>query len=185
MGKEQSEIDYSKPLSNDKYEAFCQQYIIDNNATQAAIRAGYSERTAGSKGTQLLQIVNIKGRIAYLQGQLAEECGVTAKKVITELTKIGFANIKSVLSKGNEIVDISQLPDEIAAAVESIQSDIRHDSGDSKGYTEKVKVKFHSKLGALNDLGKHLGIFGKDNEQRQGLTLADIAAMAGVIRADS
>ncbi len=151
-------------------ERFCQEYVIDLNATQAAIRAGYSKKTAYSQGQRLLKNVEVQGRITRHQKRLEVKTGVSAERVINELAKVAFANIKSVLSEGNEIKDISQLPDEIGAVVESIQSDIRHDSGDSEGYTEKVKVKFHSKLAALNDLGKHLGIFEKDNEQSKPIT---------------
>lgn len=167
MAQKKAEIDYSKRLKNWQYEQFCRAYLVTNNATQAAKDAKYSKKTAGSKGTHLLQIVSIAGRLAYLQGVLAKKSDIDAQKVIAEYSKIAFANIKDFLESGNEITDISQLPDEIAAAVDSIQCDIRHDSGESEGYTEKVKIKLHSKLGALNDLARHLGLFGKDNLQRQ------------------
>ena len=159
-------VDYSKPLKNDKYERFCQEYIIDNNKTQAAIRAKYSEKTAGSKGEQLLKIVDIKNRVAVLQAALSKKSGVSAEMVVEELKKVGFSNIKEFLDEGNSIKDLTELPDNVTAAVESVQTDTRHDSGDSDGYTEKTKIKCHSKLGALNDLGKHLGIFNEDNKQR-------------------
>ena len=74
-----------------------------------------------------------------------------------------------MVSTDNEIKDISELPDDVTAAIESIQSDIRHDSGESEGFTEKVKLKCHSKTGALRDLGKHFGIFEKDNKQKNEL----------------
>jgi len=159
-------VDYSKPLKNAKYERFCQEYIVDNNATQAAIRAKYSKKGANVKGSQLLTIIDIASRVAYLQGKVAEKSGVTAKMIVEELAKVGFANIQDYIGEGNEIVDLSGIKREVAAAVESIQVDIRHDSGDSEGYIEKVKLKCHSKLSALTDLGKHLGIFERDNRQK-------------------
>ncbi len=154
----------------DKQEKFCNEYLIDLNAVQAAIRAGYSKKTANPIGAQNLAKVSIQARIAELRTKIQEKTGITPESVVLELAKIGFANIKGVLDDNNEIVDISKLPDDITAAIESIQSDIRHDSGKSDGYTEKVKVKFHSKLGALTDLGKHLGVFEKDNNQQQTKT---------------
>ncbi len=158
-----------------KQEKFCREYVVDFNATRA-YKDVYkcSDEVANASGPRLLGKVSIQARIADLQKDLQKATGINAERVINEYAKVAFANIKSVLTEGNEIKDISQLPDEIAAAVESIQSDIRHDSGDSEGYTEKVKVKFHSKLGALSDLGKHLGIFKKDNEQSKPLPLTII-----------
>ncbi len=151
---------------------FCKEYVIDLNGARA-YREVYkcSDKAAESGASRTLRIAKVKARIRELRKGLEKKTGISAERVINEYAKVAFANVKSVLSKDNEILDISQLPDEIAAAVESIQSDIRHDSGDSEGYTEKVKVKFHSKLGALSDLGKHLGIFKKDNEQSKPLPL--------------
>ncbi len=187
MTKTEKTVDYSKPLKNNKHERFCQEYHVSLNATNSYMIAypKSSAKAADGNGTRLIGVDRVKGRIAYLQSLLSDTCGVTAQMLMDELKKVGFANIKSFLCKGNEILDVSQLPDNIAAAVDSIQCDIRHDNGESEGYTEKVKIKLHSKLTAIQDMGKMIGAYGKDNEQRQGLTLADIAALAGVIRADS
>jgi len=150
-----------------KQKKFCNEYLLDLNATQAAIRAGYSKKSAAIQGCENLTKPNIQNKIKENRERVQKNTDITPESVVRELAKIGFANIKGVFDDNNEIVDISKLPDDITAAIESIQSDIRHDSGDSDGYTEKVKVKFHSKLHALTDLGKHLGIFEKDNKQKQ------------------
>ncbi len=154
-----------------KRERFCQEYVVDLNATKA-YKDVYkcSDKVANASGPRLLGNVSIQARIADLQKDLQKATGINAERVINEYAKVAFANIKSVLGEGNVIKDISQLPDEITAAVESIQSDIRHDGGDSEGYTARVKVKFYSKLNALADLGRHLGIFEKDNEQGKPIT---------------
>lgn len=160
------ETDYSKPLKNWQYEQFCRAYLVTNNATQAAKDAKYSEKTAGSKAVQLLQIVNIIGRLAHLRSILATKMDITAQRVIDEYAKIAFCNTQDFLLAGNQITDISQLPPEIAAAVSSVQVETRHDNGKSEGYTTKVKFTLHSKTQALDALGKHLGIFKEDNEQK-------------------
>ncbi len=145
---------------------FCKEYVIDLNGARAYQKVyKCSDKAAESGASRMLRIAKVKARIRELRKGLEKKTGISAERVINEYGKVAFANVKSVLGKNNVIQDISQLPDEIAAAVESIQSDIRHDLGDSEGYTERVKVKFHSKLSALSDLGKHLGIFEKDNEQ--------------------
>ncbi len=134
-------VDYSKPLKNRKYEAFCQEFMIDSNGAQAAIRAGYSENGANVKGSQLLTIVSVQNRLAVLRAKLSEETGVDAAMVIEGFRKIATGTL-------------------------------------SKTLTNKHKLR------ALENLAKHLGLYIKDNEQRRDLTLADIAAMAGVIRAN-
>lgn len=140
-GKITDKIDFAKPLKNDKYEAFCQEYMRDSNKTQAAIRAGYSKNRADSKGAQLWGIIGIQNRVAVLQGRLAEETGVSAKMVIEAFRKIAMGQL-------------------------------------SKTLTNKHKLR------ALENLAKHLGLYIKDNEQRQGMTIADILALAGSINAD-
>ena len=86
-------IDYSKPLENSKYERFCQEYCIDNNAAQAAIRAGYSPKNANDKGSQLSAIISIKKRIAHLQGKLSEKIGVTPDDITEEFKLIAFRKV--------------------------------------------------------------------------------------------
>lgn len=117
-------VDYSKPLKNSKYERFCQEYVVDNNATASAKRAKYSKKTCHVKGSQLLEIVSIKKRLVYLQAQLAEATGVTAKMIIDEFKKIAFGV-----------------------------------AGKNLRYSDKNK--------ALDNLGKHIGFYGKDNEQKK------------------
>ena len=158
-------IDPSKPLKNNRYELFCQEYTVDLNKTQAAIRAKYSRKTASQKGEQLFRIVDIKNRVAYLMGKTTKRAEKTADDVIAELEKIGFSNIQDYIGERNTTLDLSMIPRDKAAAVDSIQIDVRHDTGDSDGYTEKVKFKLCDKRSALVDLGRRHGIFGKDNEQ--------------------
>ncbi len=151
-----------------RQERFWQEYVISLNATQAYKKVyKCSYRVANIRGPKLLVNVSIQARLQALRKKIEIKTGVTAERVINELAKVGFSNIQDFISgDDNKITDISQLKREVAAAVESIQVDIRHDGGDSEGYTEKVKLKLHSKLNALSDLGRHLGIFEKDNKQK-------------------
>lgn len=154
--KKEAPVDYSKPLKNKKHEAFCQESRKDNNAAQAAIRAGYSEKYANTQAHRLSTNVYIKGRIEYLQAELAKVCGVTAEMLMEEWKKIGFANAKAVMRLGNKIRDISQLPDEVAATISSVST--------SK---TGLKVTMHSKETALTEMGKMIGAYEKDNQQKK------------------
>lgn len=106
-------------LRNKKHEKFCNEYIKDMNATQAAIRAGYSEKTAGVQASKLLKIVNIKTRVAELREAYFNENIMTAQQVEYELTRIalGLSNEKHVVIEGtgegcSEARIIDKPPDE-------------------------------------------------------------------------
>jgi phage terminase small subunit len=79
-----------------KQERFCQEYIIDLNATQAAIRAGYSAKTANVCGPQNLVKPSIASRIADLQQVIQKRTEITQDAVLKELASIGFANLTEI-----------------------------------------------------------------------------------------
>jgi len=161
---------YSEKITPQQ-KRFCREYVIDLNGKQAAIRAKYSPKTAEAQASQLLSKLKVKTYVKKLQEKLQEETNINAKKVIDEFAKIAFANMGDFITNDNEIRDLSKLSRNKLAVVESIQSDIRHDGGKSEGYTEKVKFKLHDKISALENLGKHLGIYEKDNQQRESKIL--------------
>ena len=146
-------VDYSKPLKNRRYEDFCQFYLKLNNATQAAIQAKYSKKTAGSKGTQLLQIVSIKLRLDYLKCGIAQKCGVTAEMLTMEYKKLAFSNMQDLVDNRGHDIPLYKLPRDVAAAIQSVGS--------------HGEIKLHSKEKSLDSLGRHIGYFEKDNDQQQ------------------
>jgi phage terminase small subunit len=152
-------------LSNPKYEAFCQEYMKDLNGAQAAIRAGYSEKGANVKGAQLLAIVSISERIAELMQERQQRTQVTADMVIAELAKIGFHNVQDFVNGGNSILELKHLDANKTAAVSAVKTTLKAD-GDLVS-----EVKFHDKVAALEKLGKHLGIFERDNKQKTEITI--------------
>lgn len=77
----------------DKQKIFVFEYLIDQNATQAAIRAGYSKKTAYSQGQRLLKNVEVQKFLGQYQDNRAEKCGVTFDAIIDELKKMGFADV--------------------------------------------------------------------------------------------
>ena len=90
-------------LKNKRHEKFCHEYIKDMNATQAAIRTGYSKNTANRIGSRLLSNVDIKSRVAELREAYLDENIMTAKQVEYELTRIalGLSNEKQVVIEGD------------------------------------------------------------------------------------
>lgn len=152
-----------------KKERFCKEYVIDLNGAQAAIRAGYSTKTAKEQAARLLTNVNVQARVKELQGAIGKRLDITAEKVVQEFAKIGFSNIQDYIEAGNEVMDLKTIEPEKAAAVESITRSVTEfGSGASAGTKTKLTFKLHSKVSALENLGKHLGIFEKDNNQQAG-----------------
>ncbi len=106
-------------LKNKRHEKFCHEYIKDMNATQAAIRTGYSKNTANRIGSRLLSNVDIKSRVAELRDAYLDENIMTAKQVEYELTRIalGLSKEKQVVIEGigegcSEARIIDKPPDE-------------------------------------------------------------------------
>lgn len=149
-----------------KQEKFCQEYVIDLNGTQAAIRAGYSKKTAQEQSSRLLSNVIIQERIKELQEEARKRNELKADDVIQELRKIGFMDIGE-LFEGDGLKSASELSDKAKASISSIKV-IKKTYGkdDNKTTEESTEYKLWDKRAALVDLGKHLGIFEKDNSQK-------------------
>lgn len=157
------------PKLTDKQRLFCAEYIVDLNATQAALRAGYCAKTVNKSGPANLVKIGIQAEITRLRANRSELTQVKANDVVLELAKIGFSNIETFakIEDGTvKVTEFKELVRDELAAVESI--------GTTKG--GKITIKLHSKLHALEQLGKHLGIYQKDNEQKMDITLVNIVA---------
>jgi phage terminase small subunit len=144
-----------------KQQRFVDEYLIDLNATQAAIRAGYSEKTAYSIGEENLKKPDIKAAIALGREKLQERTEVTQDRVINELAKLGFFDPRKFFNPDGTARNITELDDTTAAAIVSIEVFEEYEGrGDERafiGYTKKYKLA--DKRAALVDLGKHLGMF--------------------------
>lgn len=136
---------------------FCHIYVAnDFNATAAAKEAGFSEKSASTLGSRLLQKVKVQEKINQLKGKLTEKSEKKAEDVISELNKIAYAKITDVL-KFNEsgatfLKSSDEIDPSIAAAIESISF-----REDNSGVS--FKVKMHSKVEALEKLGKYFDLW--------------------------
>lgn len=149
-----------------KQAAFVAEYLIDLNATQAAIRAGYSEKSADKIGAQLLGKTRVREAIEKSQAKRTERTEVTADRVVTELAKIAFADPRDLMEWGPDglmLKDCRIIPDVAAAAVAEV----------SEG-KDGMKLKKLDKLKALELLGRHLGMFTDKVEMSGDLDIAAI-----------
>ena len=138
----------------DKQQRFVDEYLIDLNATQAAIRAGYSAKTADQQGSRLLANVKIKQAVAEKQAQRSKRTGVNQDRVVLELAKVAFAKMTDIVDSEGRIKEDAS-PDDLAC-IESIKY---KESDNEYGGSVEREVKIASKLKALELLGKHLGMW--------------------------
>ena len=146
---------------NKKQKAFTIEYVIDYNATQAAIRAGYSERSAYSQAYDLLRKPEIMEAIKKLEDEAAARAAVTKDMVLKELARVAFVDPRKLFDEDGRPKDITNLDKDTAAALASVEIfeefDYNGESRELVGYTKKYK--WADKLRALEMLGKHLGMF--------------------------
>jgi phage terminase small subunit len=146
-----------------KQARFVQEYLIDLNAAQAAIRAGYSAKTARVIGHENLTNPDIAAAIEKAMAERAERTRLTADWVVDELRKLAGANMADYMRstpEGDPYLDFSSLTrDQTAALAEVTVEDFVDGRGEDARAVKRVKFKLHDKRAALVDLGRHLGLF--------------------------
>jgi len=142
-----------------KQKKFIDEYLIDLNATQAAIRAGYSQKTAFSIGVENLRKPLIQAELQKAMKRRQERTEITADRVLKEYARIAFSDVRKLYDRYGELLDVPDLDDDTAAALVGLDV-VREDSrGDTVTYTKKYKMA--DKLRALEMLGRHLGMFSE------------------------
>lgn len=144
-----------------KQKRFVEEYLIDLNATQAAIRAGYSPDTAKSIGSENLTKPDIQARIAKAMAERSKRTGVNADRVVAELAKIAFVNASDVIDADTATLKSDAAPED-TAAIQSVKVKTFGEDGLER------EIKMADKLKALELLGKHLGMF-KDKVELSGI----------------
>lgn len=148
----------NKIALNDKQERFCYEYCIDLNATQAAIRAGYSKKTASSIGAENLTKPNIKKRISEMQANLAATSGITALKIINEHAKIAFSNASKFRNGWMTMKEFEEISEEDKSCIQEVQTTkTKKFIGEMEIEEEYVKVKLYDKQKSLIELKDILG----------------------------
>jgi phage terminase small subunit len=138
-----------------KQQRFVEEYLIDLNATQAAIRSGYSPKTANEQSSRLLTNVNIRACIDKAIAERSKRTGVNADRVIRELARVAFVNAPDVVDTKNATVKADATEDD-TAAIASVK--VKIVDGDEFSSVER-EIRFADKLKALELLGKHMGMF--------------------------
>ena len=142
---------------------FVDEYLVDLNATQAAIRAGYSEKTANTIGAQNLAKLSIQAEILRRQKDLQRRTAISQDRVIKELARVAFADVADYVQVETRIINRGdiEVPLELAVHKETaeLSADQRAAIASIKQGANGVEIKLHDKIKALELLGRHIGMF--------------------------
>ena len=138
-----------------KQQLFCEEYLIDLNATQAAIRAGYKPESAGSVGSENLKKPEIRARIDKAMAERSKRTGVNADRVVRELARVAFVNASDVIDMNKATVLNDASRDDMAAIASVKVKVIPGETGDGV----EREIRLADKVKALELCGKHLGMF--------------------------
>lgn len=153
----------STNMLNEKTKRFCEEYVTDLNGKQAAIRSGYSAKTAEVQASRLLSNAKVKAYISELRKKQMERNELSADKIIKELISLGFWSIKDFLDEKNCVKDLSKMDKSVLRPVIGIKVT---ETKIGKVTEVKTELKLVDKRATLVDLGRHLGIFKEDNQQK-------------------
>jgi phage terminase small subunit len=162
-----------RPLSG-REALFVAEYQKDHNATQAAIRAGYSAKTAKQQGSRLLTRDDVRRAVdeqtAQRIAQAAHETGITLERTLREIARGAFFDVRKLFRENGEPLPVTELDDDTASVIAGLEtaterSRTRGSDSDVDESTFVRKYKLADRKGYLDMLMKHLGGYAKDNEQ--------------------
>lgn len=149
------------PPIHRRYADFVREYLVDLNATQAAIRAGYSPKSAYSQGQRLLKNVEIKAAVDAGMAKRATKTEITQEKVLKELTVLAHSNVDDYQMNGDgRLVPAEGKSPEVMRAVSSVKYRTRTIGiGDKAQVVSEVEFRLWDKPGTLKLEGRHVGLF--------------------------
>lgn len=162
----------SKRSAEEKRVLFAESFITNNeNITQAAIDAGFSEKTAYQAGSRLLKDVRVLALIEQRRAALRSKMEITTERVLKERARLAFFDPRKLFDATGRPIPIHELDDDTAAALAGLDvlEEFEGTGKDRKfiGFTKKYKLA--DKGASLTALEKHLGMYEKDNSQKLGL----------------
>lgn len=169
------------PKLTAKQRMFVAEYLKDKNATQAAIRAGYSAKNADKIGSQLLGKTRVAAEIEAGLSKFEKKLDVSTISVLGELAAIGFSNVQDLFDDKDQLIAIGSLPRHVAASISSIEVEEQYDGrGEERTAVGRIKkIKLWDKRAALVSLGEHLNLFDRpidpDSVGRADMTYIELA----------
>ena len=150
---------------NPKQKRFCEEYIVDLNAAQAYIRAGYTKNGAKASASRLLADVNVSTYVAELKDKATKKAGITIERVLEELALLAFSDPAKLFNSHGQLIPVNELPEEVSRTISEVTTTVRMmGRGEDAEPYETTKIKQHDKKGSLDMCLKHLGGYDKDNQ---------------------
>ncbi len=156
-------------LKNPRHERFCQEYLVDLNATKAYLRAGYrvKDSVARAAASRLLAGVNVSARVTELQRERAERTQITVDRVLEELAAVGFSNIQHyAIGEDGSVQPTPEAPESVMRAISFLKRKrrvIERKDADPIVETE-TEIRLWDKPAALRLAGQHLGLYTEKRE---------------------
>ena len=148
-----------------KQQKFVDEYLIDLNATQAAIRAGYSVKTAGWIGQQLLVKTHISECIRKRRDALSKKTEVSQERIVLEMKRLALFDVRNFFRDDGTPIPIKELSDDAAAAIVGL--DVVSIGNSESGIGQVIKYKLPDKNKSLENLARILGHFDRDKNKEQ------------------
>ncbi len=165
---------HSKDLTP-RQSRFVEEYLVDLHITKAAIRAGYSARSAYSTGHRLMRNAEIQNAISKARAKLSESTKISAERVLDAYAKIAFGGLSKFLNVSDEgaiTVDLRDCtPEDLNILSELVVEDIDKSPERGSSPARRIRVKMLDRLRALEALSKHLGLFEPNAGDQQGDSL--------------
>jgi phage terminase small subunit len=155
-----------------KQSRFVEEYIVDLNGKQAAIRAGYSAKTAEVQASRLLTNAKVCAAAREAMQARSRRTGITADRVVRELAALAFSNISDfieVQSDGSIHIDLRRASRERAASVQDIILSAPAAGSDDEVRSIKLThIELFDKIRALDMLARHLGMYPSGERRSRG-----------------
>ena len=176
---------------------FIQEYLVDMNATQAAIRSGYSAKRADAIGYDLLRITEVQEALAIARQELSAKTGVTPEKVIEGFARGAFFDLADLYDKNGYLKNVHEIPEKARVALAGIEvEELFEGRGESREHIGRVrKVKLSSRHQNLDSLAKHFGLYDADRSNQvnvkfivcgtEGQSLEETIKEVGVVELQS
>jgi phage terminase small subunit len=170
----------SKEQMPEKWKRFCEEYIIDLNGKQAAIRAGYSPKTAESQASRLLRNAKVQEYLSHLREKVSKKLELTKEMVAEELRRILISDIRGFYRPDGSLKNIQELTDEQAAALAGVETDeiwgmeVAGEGLQKKKLGETKKIKRYDKIAAAAQINKMMGWNAPEKVEHTGDSFLDL-----------
>lgn len=165
-----------------KQQAFCREYLIDLNCTQAAIRAGYSARTAKAQGSRLLTNVDVAEYLKKLMDERANRTEIDSDWVLKRLARDATADVADLYDENMHLKSVHEWPEEwrtgLVVGIDTVQERDGHDADGNPQYVTVRKIKLADRSRLLDMIGRHVrvGAFKDKIEHSGKLSLESLIA---------